>query len=189
MLPCLDFILRYRVLRRCELHMSNPCPRTRAIALLFVTVAWLEFEQNSSRVWPEVFKCKKCAPGCLHCKDPSPCLATYHWPFRITLLTFSIICAMFVFLLICYVYQHRKLKVFKVASPIFLSITLLGCAIMYLEVSNGLVYPSSVTNYSCFRQMVAIFPVLDTYACIATKWSRHLGFCITYTALLMKTWR
>jgi hypothetical protein len=37
--------------------------------------------------------------------------------------------------------------------------------------------------------MAAIFPVLDLYSCIATKWSRHLGFCITYTALLMKTWR
>lgn len=23
----------------------------------------------------------------------------------------------------------------------------------------------------------------------ATKWTRHMGFCLTYTALLMKTWR
>jgi hypothetical protein len=37
--------------------------------------------------------------------------------------------------------------------------------------------------------MVAIFPYLDTYFCIATKWSRNLGFLITYSALLMKTWR
>ena len=37
--------------------------------------------------------------------------------------------------------------------------------------------------------MAAIFPILDMYSCVATKWSRHLGFCITYTALLMKTWR
>ena len=41
----------------------------------------------------------------------------------------------------------------------------------------------------CVLQLAAIFPVLDTYSCIATKWTRHLGFCITYTALLMKTWR
>ncbi|GLH03335.1 Probable G-protein coupled receptor CG31760 [Gryllus bimaculatus] len=40
-----------------------------------------------------------------------------------------------------------------------------------------------------YLEMAAIFPVLDTYSCIATKWSRHLGFCVTYTALLMKTWR
>uniref|UniRef100_A0A182M4P4 G-protein coupled receptors family 3 profile domain-containing protein n=1 Tax=Anopheles culicifacies TaxID=139723 RepID=A0A182M4P4_9DIPT len=86
------------------------------------------------------------------------------------MLTFSIMCAGFTVVLALYMYQHRKVKVFKVASPIFLTITLLGCAFMYLE-------------------MAAIFPILDTYSCIATKWTRHMGFCVTYTALLMKTWR
>ncbi|KAL0275052.1 UNVERIFIED_CONTAM: hypothetical protein PYX00_003034 [Menopon gallinae] len=130
--------------------------------------AWHERNPNVS--YEEVFRCYKCAPGCHTCRDHSPCLATYNWPFRITLLAVSLCCVVFTLCLICYVFQHRRLKVFKVASPIFLAITLLGCAIMYLE-------------------MAAIFPVLDTYSCIATKWSRHLGFCITYTALLMKTWR
>ena len=37
--------------------------------------------------------------------------------------------------------------------------------------------------------MAAIFPYLDLYFCIATKWSRNLGFLVTYSALLMKTWR
>ena len=37
--------------------------------------------------------------------------------------------------------------------------------------------------------MVAIFPYLDMYFCIATKWTRNMGFLITYSALLMKTWR
>ena len=48
-----------------------------------------------------------------------------------------------------------------------------------------------VFNRSCFLfvQMVAIFPYLDMYFCILTKWTRHLGFLITYSALLMKTWR
>ncbi|GLV34665.1 uncharacterized protein CBL_09145 [Carabus blaptoides fortunei] len=135
-----------------------------------VEVAWQEQQENSSSLWEDVFKCKQCAPGCLNCTGPAPCLATYNWPFRISLLAISVTCAFCTLLLVCYVYRHRKLKVFKVASPIFLSITLLGCATMYLE-------------------MAAIFPVLDTYSCIATKWSRHLGFCVTYTALLMKTWR
>ena len=39
------------------------------------------------------------------------------------------------------------------------------------------------------HQMVAIFPYLDMYFCVATKWTRHLGFLVTYSALLMKTWR
>ncbi|KAJ9595751.1 hypothetical protein L9F63_013070, partial [Diploptera punctata] len=135
-----------------------------------IEAAWLENEMNVSSVYHEMFRCLKCAPGCETCHNNAPCLATYNWPFRISLLAVSVSCVVFTLGLVGYVYQHRKIKVFKVASPIFLGITLLGCAIMYLE-------------------MAAIFPVLDLYSCIATKWSRHLGFCITYTALLMKTWR
>ncbi|XP_033609513.1 probable G-protein coupled receptor CG31760 isoform X2 [Cryptotermes secundus] len=135
-----------------------------------VEAAWLEHEQNVSSLYHQMFRCLKCAPGCETCHNNAPCLATYNWPFRISLLAVSVSCVAFTLGLVGYVYQHRKIKVFKVASPIFLCITLLGCAIMYLE-------------------MAAIFPVLDLYSCIATKWSRHLGFCITYTALLMKTWR
>ncbi|XP_015591851.1 probable G-protein coupled receptor CG31760 isoform X2 [Cephus cinctus] len=135
-----------------------------------VEAAWKEMQVNKSDLYQRVFRCLRCAPGCARCKGPEPCLATYNWPFRIALLAFSVFCAFSTVVLVAYMYQHRKLKVFKVASPIFLSITLLGCAIMYLE-------------------MAAIFPVLDMYSCIATKWTRHLGFCISYTALLMKTWR
>lgn len=135
-----------------------------------VEAAWKEMQENVSDSYAKVFRCLPCAPGCAKCKGPEPCLATYNWPFRITLLSYSIFCVFGTLFLVAYMYQHRKLKVFKVASPIFLSITLLGCAIMYLE-------------------MAAIFPVLDMYSCIATKWTRHLGFCISYTALLMKTWR
>jgi hypothetical protein len=54
--------------------------------------------------------------------------------YRISLLAVSVSCVVFTLGLVGYVYQHRKIKVFKVASPIFLCITLLGCAIMYLEV-------------------------------------------------------
>ncbi|KAJ1521911.1 hypothetical protein ONE63_002247 [Megalurothrips usitatus] len=117
-----------------------------------------------------LFLCKQCAPGCETCRGPEPCLAHYNWPFRIGLLVASSFCVVMVLALAAYVYHNRRIKVFKVASPIFLAITLLGCAMMYLE-------------------LAAIFPVLDMYSCIATKWTRHLGFCITYTALLMKTWR
>ncbi|XP_011268534.2 probable G-protein coupled receptor CG31760 isoform X2 [Camponotus floridanus] len=137
---------------------------------ILVEAAWKEMRENKSNFFDKAFQCLRCAPGCARCKGPEPCLATYNWPFRITLLAVSIFCAFGTIVLVAYMYQHRKLKVFKVASPIFLSITLLGCALMYLE-------------------MAAIFPVLDMYSCIATKWTRHMGFCVSYTALLMKTWR
>ena len=42
---------------------------------------------------------------------------------------------------------------------------------------------------STIQQTIAIFPVLDVGWCILTKWTRHMGFCITYSALLLKTWR
>ncbi|XP_011876133.1 PREDICTED: probable G-protein coupled receptor CG31760 isoform X2 [Vollenhovia emeryi] len=137
---------------------------------ILVEAAWKEMRENKSDSYEQVFQCLRCAPGCARCKGPEPCLATYNWPFRISLLAVSIFCVFGTIVLVAYMYQHRKLKVFKVASPIFLSITLLGCALMYLE-------------------MAAIFPVLDMYSCIATKWTRHMGFCVSYTALLMKTWR
>ncbi|XP_046866447.1 probable G-protein coupled receptor CG31760, partial [Drosophila willistoni] len=133
-------------------------------------IAWQEHQDNISNYYTEVFKCLACAPGCDQCTGPEPCLANFHWPFRISLLTISIGCACGTFILAGYLFRHRRVKVFKVASPIFLMITLIGCAIMYLE-------------------MVAIFPYLDTSWCIVTKWTRHMGFCITYTSLLMKTWR
>ncbi|XP_014256186.1 probable G-protein coupled receptor CG31760 [Cimex lectularius] len=147
-------------------YMTNEVPFLGNL----VEAAWLERKANQSTTYDEIFKCKRCSEGCATCRGPAPCLAQYKWPFRIALMSISATCVLFTLCLIVYVYHHRRLKIFKVASPIFLCITLIGCVIMYLE-------------------MAAIFPVLDMYSCIATKWSRHLGFCITYTALLMKTWR
>uniref|UniRef100_A0AAN0N5X7 G-protein coupled receptor 3 n=1 Tax=Polyphagotarsonemus latus TaxID=1204166 RepID=A0AAN0N5X7_9ACAR len=100
----------------------------------------------------------------------SPCLSFYNWKFRISLLTISILCICIIFVLTYYIHHYRKKKVFKVASPVFLSLTLLGCCIMYSE-------------------MIMAFPVLNTGFCIMVKLTRHMGFCITYSALLLKTWR
>jgi len=81
-----------------------------------------------------MFYCKRCAAGCDVCVDESPCLSSYDWAFRISLLTITLICIVLVFILVFNIYRYRRLKVIKVASPIFLCITLLGCAIMYCEV-------------------------------------------------------
>lgn len=156
-------------------------------------MAYREYRDNISSYYENVFRCSRCAEGCITCNSPAPCLAHYNWGFRLAILTVSIMCAGFTIVLSCYLYHHRKVKVFKVASPIFLTITLLGCAIMYLEVKQKLNQPNwSLSNHFRFfyaMQMAAIFPILDVTSCIATKWTRHMGFCITYTALLMKTWR
>lgn len=84
--------------------------------------------------------------------------------FRIAVLTISIFCVFSTVALAAYMFHYRKIKVFKVASPIFLMICLVGCVIMYLE-------------------MAAIFPILDMYACIATKWTRHMGWYLTQSTI------
>ncbi|XP_022237695.1 probable G-protein coupled receptor CG31760 [Limulus polyphemus] len=117
-----------------------------------------------------LYVCKPCRIGCESCVDNSPCLSPYNWAFRTSLLVISMFCVVLTIVLAWNIYRYRKLKVIKVASPIFLCITLLGCAIMYSEIA-------------------AIFPILNVYSCVATKWTRHMGFCITYSALLLKTWR
>lgn len=198
----------------------------------YMEVAYQEYRENVSTYYMEDFRCVACAEGCVHCNSSAPCLASYNWIFRLSLLSISVLCAGFTLTLAGYMYRHRKVKVFKVASPIFLTITLLGCAIMYFEVRDTVRMrpfqntifniPSrkhrvqrcthstahvciNTLNPLCFCalflshvptlsvsalvQMAAIFPILDVYSCIATKWTRHMGFCITYTALLMKTWR
>lgn len=97
-------------------------------------VAYQEYRENVSTYYIEDFRCVACAEGCSQCNSSAPCLASYNWIFRLSLLSISVLCAGFTLTLAGYMYRHRKVKVFKVASPIFLTITLLGCAIMYFEV-------------------------------------------------------
>ena len=53
---------------------------------------------------------------------------------RLVLLSISVFCTMSSLVTILLVYNYRKVKVFKYSSPTFLSITLMGCAVMYTEV-------------------------------------------------------
>ena len=57
--------------------------------------------------------------------------------YRSVLLAISMLWILVTGVLMVAVYKFRRLKVLKVASPIFLCITLLGCAIMYAEVMTS----------------------------------------------------
>lgn len=126
----------------------------------FMEVAYKEYRDNISFYYRDLYRCNRCADGCTSCTTSAPCLASYNWAFRMSLLTISIMCAFFTIALACYLYHHRKVKVFKVASPIFLTITLLGCAIMYLEVnaiSGGTknnFYERKKSNLMCMRSII-----------------------------------
>lgn len=144
-------------------------PKDKTFNGSLVEVAW-EGKQVKNPTYEMLYVCRSCPKDCPNCTSDKPCVAHYNWPFRIALLTISSLCMVFTFVLMGMVYHYRSVKVFRLASPTFLCICLIGCAIMYLE-------------------MAAIFPKLDMYSCVATKWTRHLGFCVTFSSLLMKTWR
>ncbi|KAE9536615.1 hypothetical protein AGLY_007017 [Aphis glycines] len=116
------------------------------------------------------YSCHKCWEGCDVCDGPESCMAKFMWTQRGTFLGITVVCIIFTVILIWFVHKNRRIKVFRIASPTFLIITLIGCIIMYSEM--GIMFPE------CTQQL-----------CVATKWTRHFGFCITYSALLMKTWR
>nr|XP_045608318.1 probable G-protein coupled receptor CG31760 isoform X1 [Procambarus clarkii]XP_045608319.1 probable G-protein coupled receptor CG31760 isoform X1 [Procambarus clarkii]XP_045608320.1 probable G-protein coupled receptor CG31760 isoform X1 [Procambarus clarkii]XP_045608321.1 probable G-protein coupled receptor CG31760 isoform X1 [Procambarus clarkii] len=145
-------------------------PRNKTFNGTHVEVAWEGKVERNNPTYEMLYVCRPCKKECPECHSNKPCMAHYNWPFRIALLVISSLCIVLSFVMMGLVYHYRSVKVFRLASPTFLCICLIGCTIMYLE-------------------MAAIFPVLDTYSCIATKWTRHLGFCITFSSLLMKTWR
>jgi len=162
---------------QCRKAHFNPRGSKQPFNGSMVEVAWHDKSSRSHGVsdgvlssYDALYVCVPCAPGCNACSDPSPCLASYDWTFRAVLCGLSMGCVLATFVMMGLIFKYRKLKVFSLASPCFLMITLCGCAIMYMEAA-------------------AIFPELEMYSCIATKWTRHLGFLITYSALLMKTWR
>uniref|UniRef100_A0A1A9WZK8 G-protein coupled receptors family 3 profile domain-containing protein n=1 Tax=Glossina brevipalpis TaxID=37001 RepID=A0A1A9WZK8_9MUSC len=127
-------------------------------------IAWKEHQDNISNYYADVFTCLKCAPGCDSCSGPEPCLADYNWPFRISLLTISVGCAIGTILLAGYLFHHRKVKVFKVASPIFLLITLVGCAIIVsLTYRVKSAHKVKLTDQQLLQWMVPILLVMLIY--------------------------
>lgn len=134
-------------------------------------VAYQEYRDNISTYYVDDFRCFRCAEGCAHCTSSAPCLASYNWIFRISILIISVLCAGFTIFMACYMYRHRKVKVFKVASPIFLTITLLGCAIMYMEVSyqddHANFFFRHTLNHCCFRTWSRLFQSFDHYGLFA----------------------
>ena len=72
--------------------------------------------------------------------------STYFYSFRLVLLSISMFCTLSSLVTILLVYNYRRVKVFKYSSPTFLSITLLGCAVMYTE----------VVSFSAFHLIIRI---------------------------------
>ncbi|RWS23121.1 putative G-protein coupled receptor-like protein, partial [Leptotrombidium deliense] len=175
-----------------------------------VEAAWSDKVAGNELTYNVMFTCKKCAVGCEVCTDGSPCLSSYDWAFRISLLTISILCIILTVLL----FSKLRVPYFYVSLcwaarlciPRYASSSAVKDMTVYVSQSFAAIHcpPKCVSQYSQIRcrhafakltvillrkAMVAIFPVLDSFFCIVTKVTRHMGFCITYSALLLKTWR
>ena len=90
-----------------------------AVSLFLITSSWIESNRIAMIFELRIFKWE----GFFRC-------------FRVILLSISMSWILVIVGIMGAVYKFRRLKVFRVASPVFLCITLLGCAIMYAEVRS-----------------------------------------------------
>lgn len=97
----------------------------------------------------------------------------YYFHYRISLLVISVSCAGLTVCLTIYTRHHRRVKVFRVASPVFLSITLLGCAIMYMEVSYWLCQMVSY-NFSLYKLVQLCCVMLYLYITLLIIRDKHI---------------
>lgn len=54
--------------------------------MFYLPVAYKDSQENRSEYYHEEL-CLPCAPGCVNCLGPEPCLALFNWPFRYLLLS------------------------------------------------------------------------------------------------------
>ncbi|CAH1779938.1 unnamed protein product [Owenia fusiformis] len=114
------------------------------------------------------FDCETCISGfCWNCTNDG---IEFSEALRYGVLTlcFTSLCVLVILWVLVLHYRHNK--IFKAASPGLLNIVLAGITIMHGEVIVSCFPPSEVT-------------------CMVTPWFRHVGFALTFGAILLKTWR
>nr|XP_034832245.1 probable G-protein coupled receptor 158 [Maniola hyperantus] len=116
------------------------------------------------------YECLPCAEGCEACIDGSPCVAALNWVVRTTIFAlacFVISCLPFI---VYFTIKYGHVRVVRAASPALLRVIVLGALLIY---STTLVMYGRPTVFTC----------------TARVWLREVGFCLTYGALMLKTWR
>ncbi|KAM3958610.1 LOW QUALITY PROTEIN: uncharacterized protein ACR2FA_007364 [Aphomia sociella] len=119
---------------------------------------------------PDAFECLPCAEGCEACVDGSPCVAALNWVVRTTIFAlacFVITCLPFI---VYFTIKYGHVRVVRAASPALLRVIVLGALLIY-----------------CTTLVMYGRPTVLT--CTARVWLREVGFCLTYGALMLKTWR
>ncbi|XP_045488585.1 probable G-protein coupled receptor CG31760 [Pieris rapae] len=116
------------------------------------------------------FHCVPCAEGCEACIDGSPCVAALNWVARTTIFTLACLVISCLPFIIWFTIKYGHVRVVRAASPALLRVIVLGALLIY-----------------CTTLVMYGRPTLFT--CTARVWLREVGFCLTYGALMLKTWR
>ncbi|KAJ2948009.1 hypothetical protein O0L34_g9801 [Tuta absoluta] len=116
------------------------------------------------------FECLPCAEGCEACVDGSPCVAALNWVVRTSIFALACLVISCLPFIIYFTIKYGHVRVVRAASPALLRVIVLGAALIY-----------------CTTLVMYGRPTVFT--CTARVWLREVGFCLTYGALMLKTWR
>ncbi|XP_047019043.1 probable G-protein coupled receptor 158 [Helicoverpa zea] len=126
--------------------------------------------QRSLYSIPEAFECLPCAEGCEACIDGSPCVAALNWVVRTTIFALACLVISCLPFIVYFTIKYGHVRVVRAASPALLRVIVLGALLIY-----------------CTTLVMYGRPTVLT--CTARVWLREVGFCLTYGALMLKTWR
>ncbi|XP_030031268.2 probable G-protein coupled receptor CG31760 [Manduca sexta] len=118
----------------------------------------------------DAFECLPCAEGCEACMDGSPCVAALNWVVRTTIFALACLVISCLPFIVYFTIKYGHVRVVRAASPALLRVIVLGALLIY-----------------CTTLVMYGRPTVLT--CTARVWLREVGFCLTYGALMLKTWR
>ncbi|XP_012543877.2 metabotropic glycine receptor [Bombyx mori] len=118
----------------------------------------------------EAYECLPCAEGCEACTDGSPCVAALNWVVRTTIFALACLVISCLPFIVYFTIKYGHVRVVRAASPALLRVIVLGALLIY-----------------CTTLVMYGRPTVLT--CTARVWLREVGFCLTYGALMLKTWR
>ncbi|KAI0223204.1 G_PROTEIN_RECEP_F3_4 domain-containing protein [Lamellibrachia satsuma] len=138
----------------------------------------------SHDVTSTAYRCLSCSIGCDECEDATPCLYANNLILRWLLVVLTTLVVFAILASSILVTVFRSAKVIKSASPFFLHIMNVGAALMCVPVGGS-------NSESChdLRGMFVLFPEPTDLTCLIRSWPQHIGFCLAYGAVLLKTWR
>ncbi|XP_013400587.1 uncharacterized protein LOC106166534 [Lingula anatina] len=114
--------------------------------------------------------CLPCAKGCTTCVNARPCWHERQVLMRMIVLGIVGLTIFGILVFCCVIYKFRKYMVLRAASPIFLYVMCFG---------SGLI---------CLSMVVGYFDATED-TCVLEPWLRYIGITVTYSALLLKTYR